>query len=257
MTKRSFFKQYLLPFIFFVLASTKLSAQKVYPTYDLQEIKSSSVDSLKQLYGKNKQLPKGYELQALLALSHYPELKDVKIKFKMKKGGAPFVSRPTAWSTFFKRKSKRDYLIFIRTKSHSMFDPILMQNMPFDAQVGVLGHELGHTADYIHRGFGKMMKVVFGNLSYRFLDKFEFETDRRAVHHGLGFQILAWSEHAIQTLRVNEPAPGAKTGKFEGIMERERYMRPNTIRKEMSGLRIYDDFMAGNTVDKTPSSSNQ
>ena len=37
-------------------------------------------EALLNEYGSNKVLPPGYELQALLALSHYPELKDVRIR---------------------------------------------------------------------------------------------------------------------------------------------------------------------------------
>ncbi|MEL7001260.1 MAG: hypothetical protein AAFN93_00860 [Bacteroidota bacterium] len=228
----------------FVLGILTLSSfsQTVIPFYKAEDFKAEQIDSLKQLYGNKKKLPQGYELQALLALSHYPELRDIKVKFKIRKGGAPFVSRPTVWSTFFKSAPKRNYLIIIRSKPHPMFDPILLPAMRFNAQVGVLGHELAHTSDYSKRGFSKMMQVVFGNLSWKFLDEFEFETDRRAVHHGLGFQILAWSEHAVKTLRVNEPAEIKGNSKIDGIMQRERYMRPATVRKEMSELAIYDRF---------------
>jgi len=194
-------------------------------------------------FGHNKELPKGYELQALLALSHYPELMDVKVKFKTKKKGAPFVSRPTVWSTFFRRRHKRNYLILIRTTDHPLFSPILLHNMPFNAQVGVFGHELAHTVDFSERGLFKMLNVTFGNFSQKYLDNFEFETDRRSIAHGLGFQLLAWSEHAIKTLRFNEPKPVPGGDKIEGLMERERYMRPATIKAEMKKAGIYEDLI--------------
>ncbi|MDP6415418.1 MAG: hypothetical protein QGG54_10430, partial [Gammaproteobacteria bacterium] len=38
-------------------------------------------DELMAVYGNNKELPTGFELQTLLALGHYPELKEVKIEF--------------------------------------------------------------------------------------------------------------------------------------------------------------------------------
>ena len=115
--------------------------------------------------------------------------------------------------------------------------------MPFNAQVGVLGHELGHTADFIDRGLMKMIRVIAGNLSWRYMDNFEFETDRRAIAHGLGFQILAWSEHASKSLRVNEPNPDNPAKKVDGIIQRERYMRPATIAAEMRELELYSNFL--------------
>ena len=113
-----------------------------------------------------------------------------------------------------------------------------MEKLSFNPQVGVLGHELGHTADFINRRLGKMLNVVFGNLSWRYMDKFEFETDRRAIEHGLGYQLLSWSEYATESLRINEPDQPTK---LEGIIERERYMHPETIRKEMAALPIYSE----------------
>lgn len=229
--------------ILFSLPLFSINGQQIVPFYEADSFNQSQLDSLNFLYGQHKKLPEGYELQALLALSHYPDLTGIKIKFKMRNGGAPFVSRPTVWSTFFRNAKKRNYLVIIRSNSHPKFDSILITAMPINAQIGVLGHELGHTVDYTNRGFSKMMKVVFGNLSWKFLDKFEFETDRRAINHGLGFQILAWSTHAVKTLRVNEPAEVKTSKKIDGIMRRERYMRPATIKKEMAELTLYDEFL--------------
>ncbi len=223
----------------FLIVALSVNAQKAHVSY-YPIVSSAYIDSLKTTYGNLKSLPRGYELQALLALSHYPELQNVKIKFRAKKGGAPFVSRPTVWSTFFRGKKKRTYLILIRERDDPMFSPILLKNMPFNAQIGVFGHELAHTQDFYHRGFFKMLNVVFGNFSQEYLDNFEFETDRRAIQFGLGFQLLTWSEHAIKTLRFNEPAPSAeKEKKVGGMIERERYMRPETIRKEMRKYEMY------------------
>ncbi len=228
--------------VILILMNSMLYAQQ--PIVSYENIKVQIVlEDLMEEFGNHKKLPEGYELQALLALSHYPELKNVKIKFKKRKNGAPFVSRPTIWSTFFRRPDKRTYLILIRTKEHSLFSPILLENMPFDAQVGVLGHELAHSTDFKQRSFFKMLNVTFGNLSWKFLDQFEFETDRRAIQHGLGFQLLAWSEHAIKTLRVNEPAAPKAGEKVEGIINRERYMRPNTIKMEMKSLQVYNQYL--------------
>lgn len=248
-TKTAFF---LLAFFSFTF---HLNAQQIVPFYTVDRLDDQYLDSLKKEFGKKKKLPKGYETQALLALSHYPELVDVKIRFKLKSGGAPFISRPTVWSTFFRRRKKRNYLILIRTNPHAMFDPILMKNMPFNAQVGVLGHEIGHTANYTQRGLRKMMQVVFGNLSYKFLDKFEFETDRRTIAHGMGFQLFAWSSHAIKTLRVNEPAAPKANDKLDGMMQRERYMRPSTIKKEMLKMDLYKDYI--NVINELPETSGQ
>lgn len=225
--------------ILFCAFSFLASAQQIQVAFQADNIGTDKLLRLREDFGINKKLPLRYEKQALVALSFYPELQNIKVKFKIKKKVAPFISRPTVWSTFFRSPHKRTYLIIISDKTLPMLEPILMRNMPYNAQIGVLGHELGHTADFINRKLGKMLNVVFGNLSWKYMDRFEFETDRRAIQHGLGHQILSWSEYAVKSLRINEP----QQGKLAGIMERERYMRPQTIRKEMAGLPIYQESL--------------
>ena len=218
-----------------------LQSQEIVPEYFLTGLPQSFWDNLEEEFGQNKTLPQGFEHQALLALSHFPELKDVKVKFKIRSKGGPFVSRPTFWSTFFKGRKKRIYLILISDTPKGRFGPILLKNMPLGAQVGVLAHELGHTSYFTERNVFGMVRVIAGNLSEKFLDRFEYANDRSVIEHGLGFQLHAWSSHAINTLRVGEESP--KKDKFEKVMQRERYMFPSTIREVMRSLPIYSDYL--------------
>ncbi|MCI5106866.1 MAG: hypothetical protein MRY76_09150, partial [Pseudomonadales bacterium] len=63
-------------------------------------------------YGRNKELPPGFELQTLLALSHYPSLKDVRIRFIVDDVNIPLSSRPH-WASMLRSASKRTYLVVI------------------------------------------------------------------------------------------------------------------------------------------------
>jgi hypothetical protein len=183
------------------------------------EAQSVNIDSLQRLYGNKKILPMGYERQALLALSYYPELVEVPIEFKLVEAKSPFVSRPTVLTTLFRNASKRHYLVLISTKSKGWLGDILIDDLPFEAQVGVLGHELAHTVNFVSRNFFKMMRVPIGNLSEAYLDKFEYETDQRAIQHGLGCNLLQWS------LLVSSKIPkDYQNGP-------ERYMKPETIQR--------------------------
>ncbi|MDN5212086.1 hypothetical protein QQ020_08485 [Fulvivirgaceae bacterium BMA12] len=224
----------------FVFTFPEVRAQLILPDYQL----TGPGDPVQLFHDDDTyplvKFPAGYEQQAKIALSYYPELKGLKIRFRTKKGGAPFVSRPTVGSTFFKKPENRTYLIIIRTGEDKRFGPILMKNMPLNAQIGVLGHELAHTVDFAQRGLGKMMRVIWGNLSKKYMDEFEYNTDRSAIEHGLGFQILAWSRHASKTLRFNEPENPEANKKIAGIFQRERYMLPATIIKTMRELPLYE-----------------
>lgn len=214
---------FILAFILLIPVVLLAFFQSEVNSFDQKLIaQASNTDSLRLLYGNRKILPKGYERQALLALAHYPELKNVFIEFKMVEAESPFVSRPTVLSTLFRSASKRHYLVLISTKSNGWLGEILIDDLPFEAQVGVLGHELAHTVNFVDRSFFKMLRVPIGNLSTEYLNKFEYATDQRAIDHGLGCNLLQWSTF------VSGKVPAAfKNGP-------ERYMRPETIKKILS-----------------------
>lgn len=174
-----------------------------------------------------KIIPKQYQRPIQEALSYYPELKNVHIKFTLVKNGTPFVSRPTVFSTVFRSAKNRRYLILIAENSIPMFDMALMHNMPHHAQVGVIGHELAHTSDFTQRNTLRMLRVALGNLSPSYLNKFERDTDLRTIDHGLGCNLLSWSSW------VRSQIDFTANSKYKSILEKmedaERYLKPESI----------------------------
>lgn len=157
-----------------------------------EKIKAAT-DSLNQLYGKNKHLPEGYELQALTALSYYPELREAQIRFVLKSAELPYASRPvlgTLLSPFVRKK----YKIIISSQSTALRESTLLKHLGFDAQVGALGHELAHTSYYSRSGKWKIIRDGWKYRKRAYKEQFEKMTDRIAIQHGLGACIYAWSK---------------------------------------------------------------
>lgn len=172
----------------------------------------------------NKQIDSTFRQQIIGALMFYPELKNIKIKFKIKKAITPLSARPSVWATFQKPKNRK-YLIVISSASIGKLELILLKNLSFNAQVGVLGHEISHIADFNQRKGLYFIKLLFMQFSRKAMDVFENNTDRRTIEHGLGYQLLAWSTEVRQNLKIKEWGGATKNG----IQERERYMSPETI----------------------------
>ena len=164
-----------------------------YPFADTPAARPYDLDSLKALIGDNKGLPPGFEVAAAIAYSAYPQLKDVNIDMILTQEGAPMESNLNIWSLFGRREN-REYRVLLNNAENTFFDPILLRSLPFDAQVGILAHELGHVA-YYHQlnlfEFGKW------GLSYLRNDEFraahERSTDLVPVYHGLGSQIYQYA----------------------------------------------------------------
>lgn len=153
-----------------------------------------SIDSLEKLVGANKGLPSGFELQGLLALSAYPELKDVSVELVM----TPDVSAPMESNfdipTLFGPKKNRVYRVLLLEGEGLQFDAILLKSLPFDAQVGILAHELGHVTYYDQLSTLQIAKwALMYTLSMDFRSKHEKSTDMMPVWHGLASQIYQYA----------------------------------------------------------------
>ena len=143
-------------------------------------------DSLLAEFGRNKNLPLGYELQTLLALSHYPELKEVRVQFVLDDVSIPLSSRPH-WTSMLRSSRKRTYQVIMDTNLEGPRAALLLKNQPFNAQVGIIGHELAHTVYYLDRSFFGIVSDALCQLNGCRID-FERNTDRRLIDYGLGWQ---------------------------------------------------------------------
>ena len=166
---------------------------EVYSFPDTLAGRAYDLDSLKAIIGDNKILPPGFEAAAAIACSAFPELKNVTIEMILTPGGAPMEATVDVWSLFGPRKNRR-YQILLNDAKGSFFDPILLRTLPFDAQVGVIAHELGHVV-YYH----KLNLLQFGKWGLNYLRDDEFRalhersTDLMPVYYGLGSQIYQYA----------------------------------------------------------------
>ena len=193
---------------------------------------AAAIDSL-QKFAANKEIPEQYQKPILTALSHFPELKDVHIIFRIKKQYTPLTTKPDLASEF-KRKNYRTYIITISNQTIDTLKRLLFQNLTFQEQVGVIGHELSHVVDFNSKNFPQTVGIGIGHISKKYIDKMEYNTDRICIMHGLGQYLLAYSNHVRQTMHVHNWRGVDYVNKGNGNGQYERYMNPDTIEKYMS-----------------------
>jgi hypothetical protein len=195
------------------------------PPPPVKEFKPDSVDIYLKDSVFNKTIPTQFEKQIRVALAYYPTLKQSKIIFKIKKTRSPLAAAPTFWSAF-RRASKRTYVITISSESSIPFlNKILLDSLGFNAQIGVLGHEISHILEFNSKNSLFFVGLVLRNVSKKAIDKFENNTDRRCIEQGLGYQLLAWSTEVRGNLKIKEWRGADNLGE----QKRERYMSPPTI----------------------------
>ena len=190
-------------------------------------------------YSFRKKIPVEIQAQVLTALSYYPQLKDTRIKFRFKKRKTPLTSRPRIMHVFLPKKW-RTYVITLSTKTTESFDPILFSRLPYNAQIGVLGHEIAHILEYRAQSSFQLIGLGFKIGNPSFVDRFEFETDARAIANGLGYQLLDWSIFVRKALGIVEWKGASEELESGNVPEaNQRYMNPETIKKYVAQNPLY------------------
>ncbi|MEO5591126.1 MAG: hypothetical protein ABIR15_13585 [Chitinophagaceae bacterium] len=223
-------KKWMVLAIACIFLATVSWSQKVIPIEIISSpLQNTYSDNMLQ-YAAHKQLPQGYEKETLEALSHFPELKDITIKFRVKKSFATLKTRPTFLSMFMP-KGHRSYIITISNKTTAKLVPLMFANLSAEARVGVIGHELSHVVDFSKRNDWQCLKMAIGHLSPYYLDHFEYNTDMICIQHGLGKDLETWSSYIRKTMHTVFWRGADYV--YKGDDKYERYMNPSTIEKNI------------------------
>lgn len=153
---------------------------------------SSSLLALREAYGKQKVYPAEMELEILIALAHYPELKDTRIHFMFREQDVAHSTSPLV-GTLFSKKSKRVYMVYISTKVPTDLEGSLSSSMNYNARIGVMAHELAHISWYEQQNAFQLMGAAIGYLFPAYRRNMERATDYSVIGHNLAHQLWAWS----------------------------------------------------------------
>lgn len=151
-------------------------------------------------------IPDQIKEEAEMALSYFPELKEIAIEFRFKRNikKSTMLAQP-AIRTIFKDKTKRAYIIFISETFKISNKRFLTKHIPSDIMIGWLGHELGHVMDYQKRSWFNL--IIFG-IKYLFVEKHIVEAERAAdtfaVQHGMYDYILKTKNFILNHANITE-----------------------------------------------------
>lgn len=187
----------------FALAESHPSEQ-IMPVHKLEaNITDEEIRMIKQEFPLVTGVAKAYEQAVYSTVSFFPELKNTPIIFVHTKTRWPLTSQPF-FSDILKPYGKRCYRIIISEESSPNLEPVLLKNLPFNAQIGALGHELGHIADYQKKTGIEMMGLGLLYWTGYSRKKVEQRADRLAIDHGLGYQLYEWSSHVRKVMGDND-----------------------------------------------------
>jgi len=195
--------------------------------------------SLKDSFSTNKEIPAKFEKQILYALSYFPELRQARIKFVLRRDhGGIISSRPTIGG-IFQRSSKRQYVVFIEDSSTSKSLNYHFRYADVNGQTGIVAHELSHIVYFSHHSGVGLLRLAAAHLSRKYMDRFEYNTDSATIVRGFGYQLIAWNVFLRKAFGV--PNPETAPDPFINSAKRERYMSFTSIRRVMDKSPIYKE----------------
>lgn len=164
------------------------------------------MEEKKIVYQENKIIPESILNEAKIALSYYPELKDIEIEFRFKDDiKKSFMQAQPKVSNLFKGKKDRSYNIFMSSRFMIEEEEFSMADIPSDVLIGWLGHELGHIMDY--RDKSAMGLVIFGIryiTSDNYIKEAERAADTYAVNSGMVDYILATKDFILNHSHLSD-----------------------------------------------------
>jgi hypothetical protein len=189
-------------------------------------LSKNEIDSLMLIYGNNKIILSDFKEQILIALTYFPELKDYHIVFKYSRIHKTMVCRPKIKSFI---KKERNYVICINTNKN--FGGVLLKDVPFNAQIGVIGHELGHIIDYEKHTKAGIFTRGIDYLNKKSKKSFEYKIDSITIEKGLGWQLYDWAQYSMYDNEIS-------TEEYKKF-KRETYMQPAMIKEYINESEIY------------------
>lgn len=188
-------KTRILTILLLILSQISLSQGKKQVRIIDSVSNSKKIESLESLYGFNKKIPIKHELPCLIALSYFPELAHSAIIFKESKISTTLNARPTTLSLLFRNKKKRKYIVRINSKQKDSL--VTLNDVPFNAKIGLLAHEFNHFIDYSEKNIFGIIKRLFSYSNKKSKERFEKEIDSMTIKRGLGWQLYDWSEYVL------------------------------------------------------------
>ena len=76
--------------------------------------------------------------------------------------------------------------------------------MPFNATVGLFGHEFGHVLDYRDKGILQVLNRGLAYTNRKGKRKFEKEIDLITIGRGLGWQLYDWTFYVLNQSKASE-----------------------------------------------------
>lgn len=113
---------------------------------------------------------------------------------------------------------KRKYLIIIN--NDTTFQGIMFHDIPEEARIGIVAHEMSHILDYSTKTNFEILKTGLNYMSGSGQKKYEKAIDLLTIQKGFGRELKAWAQFSMFDSEASESYK---------LFKRKNYLTPNEI----------------------------
>jgi hypothetical protein len=156
-----------------------------------------ALEQLEAEQGRNKEIPDSYKEVILKTLLFFPELRDTHITFKPVYDHDDVHSPGPSVLRLLIPTIKRHYTVHILESAAPPHEQALLRNLPFEAQMAAIAHELSIIVQFENAGSLKAARLLKrGKAKERELRR---NADISVIERGLGFELYL---HASYLRRI-------------------------------------------------------
>lgn len=175
--------------------------------------------------------------QIAYTLSFFPELncKAVQVDYQFSKFTVK--CKPFA-GAIFRMPSARRYKLTFSKSTFSIMDSVLLQNLSFDSQIGLLATQLSMIEDLSTGGLFNLIGFYFKSLSPNGRNRLYRDAEIRCLEAGLGYQLLSYNTEFADKLKIENWQSVIGYDNYIRYY-RNRSMKPELVRTFLNDLPVY------------------
>ena len=164
---------------------------------DLDHVRPDIEYNREEIFIKN--VPQELERPFAIVCRHFPELKNENIRLLFRSIPMTMQARPNIWTIL---GGEREYFVLVNTKRSK--NGLLVEDIPFNAQIGIIAHELCHIIDYRFKTNWEIIKTGLWYLKKRNQENYEKAIDYLVIKKGMGHQLKDWSHFVLNNKNLTD-----------------------------------------------------
>lgn len=232
-TKRTLIIAFTLLFIF------QFRAQNIYYRVVPQDslvLFNDTIRKVKFIF-KDSLGKQDYSLHFKYVMRFFPSLEYNSIKVIFRKSKRVSRVKPSFWC-FFQAPENRTYKMIFSTKSNPTLDSVLLKNLSFQSQLGMIASELGSVKDLSTDGFFDLIGWHFKQIARRARKKLDHDNDMKVLEAGCGYLLYALSAEEAEKLQIDRWHDAHAYAHYFRHYQ-NHFMSPEGIRGYIADMPIY------------------